>query len=113
MMDEAVKELINAIKDMSPVVWEAALVRVQVNGWLDLVIAGIAFMGIMVLAGLARNFAKEAKAKDDSDIGGIAIACILGAAILFIPFLGNLYYGLLLLLSPEWSAIQLILEQVK
>ena len=113
-MDEAVKELINAIKDMSPVVWEAALVRVQVNGWLNLGLTGIAFMGIVGLAILARYGLKRINLNDDDDkySAGIFI-CIFGIIILFIPFIGNLYYGLLYLLSPEWSAIQLILEQVK
>ena len=112
-MDEAVKELINAIKDMSPLVWEAALVRVQVNGWLDLGLAGMFLIVAIGLALLSRYFIGMTRAKADDSFEGIGLVCIVIGILIIVPILGNLYYGLLYLLSPEWSAIQLILEQVK
>mgnify|MGYP001590476093 CR=1 FL=1 len=112
-MDDALRELINVIKDMSPAVWEAALVRVQVNAWLDLGLAGLFLLGVGLSA--YGSYQCHKMIKDDNDeglIAGMFALCAL-AAIALIPAIGNLYYGLLYLFSPEWAAIQLILEQVK
>ncbi len=113
-MDEALQELINAIKDLSPAVWDAALVRVQVKGWLDFGLAGVFLLASIGFIFLARQFAKRADLDSlDDTSGGMAVLCIFGGLFCLIPIIGNLYYGLLYLFSPEWSAIQLILEQVK
>ena len=50
--------------------------------------------------------------ENEGPLAGMVICGTL-AAITLIPTIGNLYYGLLYLLSPDWAAIQLILEQVK
>ena len=63
---------------------------------------------------LARQCAKRVDLDSSDDLaGGLAVVCGFIAAFCLIPAIGNLYYGLLYLLSPDWSAIQLILEQVK
>ena len=115
MMDEALRELINAIKDLSPAAWEAALVQVQVRAWLNFGLAGVF---LLVAGGLFYGsyhcFRQIKKTNIDNEgwAGGMLIQGIL-ATFLLIPTIGNLYYGLLYLFSPDWSAIQLILEQVK
>ena len=114
-MDEALRELINAIKDLSPAVWEAALVRVQVKAWLDFGLAGLFLVAGLFLAWFAHHCYKSATQEDieDDPIIFLAIVCGVLAAICIAPIIGNLYYGLLYLFSPDWAAIQLILEQVK
>ena len=116
-MDEALRELINAIKDLSPAVWEAALVRVQVQVWLNFGLAGVF---LLVAIGLAYGSyhcfrqIKDGDPKGDNEGWGTGMFMQgIFAIFALIPAIGNLYYGLLYLFSPDWSAIQLILEQVK
>ena len=112
-MDEALRELINAIKDLSPAVWEAALVQVRVNGWLDLGFAGL-FLAIgLILTWFSRWSYNHTDIDTNDTMQGLVILSGIFAALCLIPFFGNLYWGLLYLLSPDWSAIQLILQQVK
>ncbi len=109
-MDEALRELINAIKDLSPAIWEAALVQVRVQAWLNFGLAGVL---LLVAIGLAYCAWLLFKTVEQGDTEGLIILCITIAILLLIPTIVNLYYGLLYLLSPDWAAIQLILEQVK
>ncbi len=113
-MDDALRELINAIKDLSPAVWEAALVRVQVNAWLDFGLAGVFLIIGISLAWFSYQCFKKVEHKgEDEGVVGLVIVCGLFAVFCLLPIIGNLYYGFLYLFSPEWSAIQLILEKVK
>ena len=116
-MDKALQELINAIKDLSPAVWEAALIRVQVKAWLDLGLVGV-FLLIagLLLYGSYHCFRQIKKGDPNGDNEGWKVGMFIQgilAILSFVPIIGNLYYGLLYLLSPDWAAIQLILEQVK
>ena len=113
-MDEALRELINAIKDLSPAVWEAALVQVRVQAWLNFGLAGVFILISGLFVYCSRILYRIAKAHtDEEDWGAGATILIVLAILFFIPIVGNLYYGLLYLLSPDWAAIQLILEQVR
>ena len=115
-MDEALRELINAIKDLSPAVWEAALVRVQVQAWLDFGLAGLFLVTGLFLAWTSYWGYKHTNWEsdgEDSFLAGLTFVCGILAAFCIIPIIGNLYYGLLYLFSPDWAAIQLILEQVR
>ncbi len=113
-MDEALRELINAIKDLSPAVWEAALVQVRVQAWLSFGLVGVFLLVAGLLVYCSRILFRRAENYTDEDEWGAgAILLIVLAALCFVPIIGNLYYGLLYLLSPDWAAIQLILEQVK
>ncbi|MES3018040.1 MAG: hypothetical protein V4721_09685, partial [Bacteroidota bacterium] len=113
-MDEALRELINAIKDMSPAVWEAALVRVQVQAWLNFGLAGVFLLvsgGLVYCSYICHRRIDKNSNDNEGPVTGMMIFGIL-AIIAFIPIIGNLYYGLLYFFSPDWAAIQLILEQV-
>ena len=113
-MNEALRELINAIKDLSPAVWEAALVQVRVQAWLNFGLAGVFLLVSGLLVYCSRILCRISKAHTDEEEWGTgAIILAIFAVLIFIPIIGNLYYGLLYLLSPDWAAIQLILEQVK
>mgnify|MGYP001612441553 CR=1 FL=1 len=117
-MDEALRELINTIKDLSPAVWEAALVQVRVQAWLNFGLAGVFLLVAIGLAYISFQQKRmidreEHSSYEKENIAGWVLLLAVLSILAIVPAIGNIYYSLLYLLSPDWAAIQLILEQVK
>lgn len=117
MIEQELIELIKQLKELSPVVWEAAMRQVQVDLYHNIFWL-IAWVIILVTCG-SQSW-KMAKVswileKDDyqGEVWGVVwpVLCLFTIiAVLFIA--GTAYNILCYWLNPEWAAIQKILELV-
>lgn len=110
----AVQELIDFVKEISPLIWESAKRQVLVNGVMAVIWLLISSTLMYVFFRIF-NFCREGGGRSDWDAEWILGTVLFGFGIFgfFVVFAINLDIAVRAFLSPDFEALKLLLSLVK
>lgn len=114
-MQEQLLQLIDAMKDVAPLIWETYVKQALIKGWGGLfVICGFTILHIVWSVPAVWWASKNIDNKIDSDlIAFIYAVCVVLTGILFIAILICTIPIATQILNPEYHAIHMLLEDIK
>lgn len=114
MTTDLINKLIETIKSLSSLVWEAYIKQVQINGIGDFVLAGVLFIISCVTAWSIKKIV-NLDDFDKNDEYNVLIVFLIGVfgSIMFCLGLFNLYRGINFIINPEYWVIKLLIETIK
>lgn len=112
---DAIQELVSAIKELSPLVWEAAEKQVRANVIVSAVWIVFCVVAAVVLIYILQKSVRELRkglAAEDWSIPGVVFSAI-GFLFSFIAFLTNINFFINNLIAPEYQTIKVLMDLVK